>query len=214
MRRFLLLILGLAFPAVAAHHSWQIVEVFSNADGTLQFIEWKTDAANHNSLSCCDMVATNTSTGDTQLFRLTNISGSQTDDYYLFATSGFAEVYGIVPDQIIPDGFLTTTAGSVRYNNTLSWSSLPTDGVNSYPAGGVTDAATPTSFIDATTTIVDIFDPVIEELPSEALTISSNSAIPSSEQMIVDYLAPIACSDNLDDAPDLMIDTPAGISCR
>ena len=208
MRRFLLLMLGLTFPAVASHHSWQIVEVFSNADGTLQFIEWKADAGNHNSLSCCDMVATNTSTGDTQLFRPSNISGSQTDDYYLFATSGFAEVYGIVPDQIIPDGFLTTTAGSVRYNNTLSWSSLPTDGVNSYAAGGVTEAATPRNFVDATTTIADMFDPTIVGLPSEPLTISSNSAVPSSEQAIVDYLAPIACSDNLDDTPDLMIDTP------
>ena len=209
MRRLLLAsCLLFTLPAVASHHSWAIVEAFSNEDGTLQFVEWKASQGGHDSLSCCDIVARNTSTDATNTFRPTNISGSEENDNYLFATEAFAATYGIVPDQIIPDGFLTTTAGSVKYNNTLSWSALPIDGVNSYNTGGEVQAATPTNFVDATKTVADIFDPTIANFPGNALTIISNSVISASDQRIVDYLAPITCTDNLDDNPELMIDSP------
>ena len=59
---------------------------------------------------------------------------------------GFEAAFDLRPDYVMPDGFLTTTAGDVWYNTTLTWSSgLPTDGWQSFNQGGIVQAATPTT---------------------------------------------------------------------
>lgn len=158
MIRFLVLLLWSLWSvtAVASHHGWAPVEAFSNADGTLQFIEMTTSGNGENQLSCCNMFAQNTATLEENEFAFPyNLSTTQTaGKRLLLATSGFQAAHGIAPDYIIPDNFLTTTAGDVWYNTALTWSNgLPTDGVNSYSTGGVTGPGTPTNFSGQTVTL-------------------------------------------------------------
>lgn len=94
----LLLLLPVS-TALSSHHSWKIHEVFSNADGTLQFVEMLSNADNHNQITCCKVVAGNKTTGvDTGYDFPSNIASGATN--------------GIKPDYIIPDGFLTTGPGT------------------------------------------------------------------------------------------------------
>ncbi len=125
----LLLLLPIS-TALSSHHSWKMQEVFSNADGTLQFEEMGSDADNHDKISCCKVVAGDKTTGvDTGYDFPSNIAtGATNGKSLLLATSGFEAAYGIKPDYIIPDGFLATGPGDVFYNDTLSWDSLPTNG--------------------------------------------------------------------------------------
>ncbi len=154
------------------------------------------------------MVAKDTGSGVTSNFRPSDTSGSQPGDTLLFATEEFQNVYGIVPDQIIPNGYLTTSAGSVKYNNTLSWSALPTDGVNSFNTGGVVAPATPRNFSGATVTLSDMTDPVLAGIPGSDLQLSSNSPVPASDTAVVNHLSGISCSDAFDPSPVLVVDTP------
>ncbi|MEL0065776.1 MAG: hypothetical protein VXA40_13220, partial [Gammaproteobacteria bacterium] len=58
----LLLLLPIS-TALSSHHSWKMQEVFSNADGTLQFVEMVSNADNHQQISCCKVVAGDKTTG-------------------------------------------------------------------------------------------------------------------------------------------------------
>ncbi|MDA0273615.1 MAG: hypothetical protein O3C68_10240 [Proteobacteria bacterium] len=136
--------------AFASHRGWLMAEAYSNADGTLQFVEMVSSTAGHNQLSCCYMVAGNAATGVDTPFKPSNLSTSDTKGRsLLFATAGFEAAFGIVPDYIIPDNFLTITSGDVFYNDTLTWSSLPTDGFSSLKKvgnGQEVSPATPKNF--------------------------------------------------------------------
>ncbi|MBO6658792.1 MAG: hypothetical protein JJ934_18005 [Pseudomonadales bacterium] len=129
----LAVILLLTVSAEASHHSWRFSEAYRNADGTLQFVEMVSNADGHDKISCCRVVAGNKMTGvDTPYSFLQNLPTSATNGKsMLLATATFEATYGITPDYIIPDNFLTVTSGDVFYNDTLSWDNLPTDGVNS-----------------------------------------------------------------------------------
>ncbi len=150
LKRFVLIValLAISFSSRATHHSWQIVEVFSNADGTLQFIEMTSAADSHNLVTCCSMYANNKATGADKEWKFTaDLASSNTNGKsMLIATAGFEAAFGIKPDYIIPDGYLAPAGGDVFYNNTLTWSALPTDGVMSYGASGINKAGTPKNF--------------------------------------------------------------------
>ena len=60
-----LFIVTLLFSAClwADHHGWQVVEAFSNADGSLQFIELQANDSGHDGVDCCALVAGNMAAG-------------------------------------------------------------------------------------------------------------------------------------------------------
>jgi hypothetical protein len=136
-----------ASSTFATHHSWKMAVVFSNLDGTLQFVELISTQNDHSQLSCCFLVAGNAETGVDTGFKPTNLSSTLTNGHsLLFATAGFEAEYGITPDYIIDDNFLTTGPGDVEYVDRLSWSSLPTDGFNSLKSNDEVSPATPKNF--------------------------------------------------------------------
>lgn len=54
---------GTILGAQASHQSWRFSEAFSNADGSLQFVEMVSNADGHDKIACCRVVAENKTTG-------------------------------------------------------------------------------------------------------------------------------------------------------
>ena len=103
-------------PAMAASHLWRIHEVFSSADGTIQFIEMR---------ECCGAPDETDLEG---FFLLSNTDhnffffpedlppGSTANKHLLLATPGFAALPGApAPDYIIQDNFFSTVEDTLTY---------------------------------------------------------------------------------------------------
>ena len=153
MKRLVLIVLAtvsFTFPATlrASQHLWDISEVFTNADGSIQFIEFFTASAGQqflNNFTLTEMNGANTLNtftfpNDLQLNSPLaghpNTASTTANQTFLVATANFESLFGIVPDYIIPAGFLTSGAGNVLDFNvspleSLSLSNLPTDGFQS-----------------------------------------------------------------------------------
>ncbi len=173
MHRILFLMI-LSASALASHHGWAPIEAFSNADGTLQFIEMYTSRNNENNLTGRTLEAADTGTGAYQEYSFPNnpSSSATTDKSLLLATSGFEAEFGITPDYIIPDNFLTMTPGDVWFNTVLTWTSLPTDGWQSFNSGGSIRAGTPKNFSG---TEITLTEPVASTTATQYLMTNSNS---------------------------------------
>ena len=119
-------------PAVAAVHLWEITEAYTNADGTIQFIEFFTAFNLENSTNGVPLTSNSTSG-----FTLTgNLVGNTMNTTFLVATSGLAAVSGFAPDFVMPDNFIAVTGGDILTlvtADTVNFGSglLPTDGVGS-----------------------------------------------------------------------------------
>lgn len=121
--------------AFSASHLWVVNEVFSNADGTIQFIElWE----------CCGssaevLLAGNKLTSDVNgsVFVIpSNLAGSTANRHLLFATQSFARLPGApTPDYIIQERFFAVEGDKIWYGPVQNYDSftfgpgdLPTDG--------------------------------------------------------------------------------------
>ena len=155
---FLALLSSMA-PALAGVHLWRVKEIFSNADGTIQFIELATCCGSTGEIFVDSQVVSSNS--HTFTFN-GNLSGSTLNKHILLATSGFAALPGApTPDHIIADNFFSTTADTLSFSvyDTLVFSAgqLPTNGVSSLnkdpnDASDTTFTASnsPTNFSDGT----------------------------------------------------------------
>jgi MYXO-CTERM domain-containing protein len=128
------------FPGTshASFHLWKIKEVYSNADGSIQFIEMF-DANSGENMTGGKQLSAN-SDGTVRTFTLTNLSSSATmNKHLLLATPGFAALPGAVtPDFVLPCGpFFDPSASSITISFagvdsiTFTGASLPTSGTNS-----------------------------------------------------------------------------------
>lgn len=141
-------VLGLvtASSAQAAHHLWAFSEMFSNASGTVQYMEMFCTGANEQNLGTFGI----TSTTHSMSF-LTNLSsGATTNTWILVATSNFASLPGgIAPDYVIPPNFFPTSGGTLNYasgTNTWAYGTVPTDGVTALHRDGSTGPNAPKNF--------------------------------------------------------------------
>jgi hypothetical protein len=124
-------------------HLWKIQEVYTDASGTVQFVEFFTtgsgetstnnqilrfqiNAVTQGSMIFSDATATDGS-GD--------LSGSTASKTLLIGTSNLFSLYGVQPDYIIPANFLS--AGSLNSvifsasSDRVNLTNLPTNGVSS-----------------------------------------------------------------------------------
>ena len=123
--------------ASARFHLWQITEVYSNANGSVQFVEAEVVNPTDNE----DLTATKTLTsGSTTYTMATNLPTTTTTHYLLFATPAFASQPGctnVVPDFTLagPNFMSTVAADLINFANVNNFSytagELPTDGVKS-----------------------------------------------------------------------------------
>jgi hypothetical protein len=152
----LLALLGGGAQAMAGVHLWRVKELYSNGDGTIQFIELAT---------CCGSTGENFTGGqvvssNSHNFTIPgNVSGSTLNKHILLATSGFAALPGApTPDHIIADSFFSTVGDTISFSvyDTLTFSAgqLPgngADSLNKEPTSGMisTTRNSPTNFAGA-----------------------------------------------------------------
>lgn len=137
-------------------HLWDINEVYSNADGSVQFIELFTSSNGQEVLTGHEI----TSTGADD-YTFPSNSPTPTAGHHLLLATG--DINGVTPDFIIPANFLTTGPGMVNFAgvDSLSYSSLPINGFSSVDGNGDINAtATPTNFSGSTTTLTGSGSPM------------------------------------------------------
>jgi hypothetical protein len=138
-------LLEAAMPAVAGEHTWRISEVFSNADGSIQFIEMKESAGTSGETGIQGNTITSATNARTFTIPSPALTGPTTNKYVLFATPGFAALPGApTPNYTLPDvgmvvgNFLSISGDTIKFNPHDSpglvfgvANPLPTDGINS-----------------------------------------------------------------------------------
>ncbi|MDQ2917636.1 MAG: hypothetical protein M3R40_10885 [Pseudomonadota bacterium] len=108
--------LALASPVLADFHTFQIEQIYSNADKTVQFIVMHESQSQDGQQFWRGHDLTSTSAGGTNTFVFPkNLPNAATaDTRVLIATQGFAALGLIAPDYVIPNGFLGTGAGTLN----------------------------------------------------------------------------------------------------
>jgi hypothetical protein len=166
----------LALPAQAEFHLFRIVQVYSNADGTQQYVMLREmTGANNEHFWAGHTLTTNGAGGFKQFTFPANLPSSQTANRsVLIATAGLA-ARGIAADYTIPNGFVPTGGGSVNYApeagvDMINIPALPTDGATAVDRNGNPTPATPTNFAGATITLSPTPPPTTPDLNQHGLT--------------------------------------------
>lgn len=148
---------AIAQPAKAAFHFWAINEVYTNSTGTLQFIEFFTNADDQHFLFNQQVRVTNLGGTLSNTFTFpANLSTNLTSNHsLLLGTAGLQAAGGPAPDFIIPANFLFQAGGTLEFLGTVTnngpYTALPTDGVLSRDwNSGNNIVNSPTNFAGAT----------------------------------------------------------------
>jgi hypothetical protein len=156
--------------ANATFHLNKITQLYSNADGTVQFVELTATAGGDQFLAGHTITSSQGATSHSFAFpsdlpgdTATTTSnggyyGGTTTTYksFVIGTQGFAALGVVTPDYIVPNGFLFTANGMVTYGegaDTWSYTSLPTDGSLALNRNGTTSVNSPRNFAGATGTV-------------------------------------------------------------
>jgi len=138
-----------ATSAQATFHLWDIVEAFSNDDGSVQFVEMF-DLSNFE-----NQVAGHQLTSNSHTFVVPNNlpTTSTANHRLLFATAGFGSLEGgVTPDYTIPANFFDPAGDTLNFASVsiVPFTAAPTDGVMSivFPGNG-TAVNSPTNFAGA-----------------------------------------------------------------
>lgn len=138
-------------------HIFHINEVYSNADGSVQFIEFVGDADGQHLWAGHSITSTNGTNTNTYPISTDLPSAATNGKSVLVATQGFADLGIVTPDYIIPNGFLFTANGTVNFpgmlGGNLPYAQLPTDGTLSLNRDGSTGTNSPTNFAGNTGTV-------------------------------------------------------------
>jgi hypothetical protein len=156
----------LAQGAQAASHLWRFNEVFSSADGTVQFIEMKECCGAQNETYLGGKWIRSVATGHQYTFPH-NIpcSNCTANRHLLIATPAFAALPGAPePDYILPpEAFFSITGDTLQYwmygAATWTFGAVPTNGVDSLARNGTVGPNSPTNFAGETGSVVVPCDP-------------------------------------------------------
>jgi len=127
--------LALVTPAaLATFHTYRIEQIYSNADGTIQFVVLKEALGEDGQEFWTGHALTSAPAGaPPNVFEFpNNLPGNNTaNTRVLVGTAGFAALGIVKPDYVVPNHFLSTTQGSLDFGEVdfVTYSSLPTDGV-------------------------------------------------------------------------------------
>lgn len=151
-------------PVSAGSHLWRFSEVFSNEDGSIQFVELHECCGSNIEILVGDKWVSSDATGLSYVFP-ENLVGLTANKYLLLGTAGYAAIPGApTPDYIIPDNFFSLDGDTLRYwtypDATMTWASgeVPTDGVMSLNGDGSTGTNSPTNFAGETGSVVIVPD--------------------------------------------------------
>lgn len=144
----------------AGGHTWYINEVFSNADGTVQFVELQECCGGNNEVMIFGRDVLSAQTGLSYIFPV-NIGciNCTANAYLLLGTAGYAALPGApAPDFMIPDNFFDKNGDTLTYSvyapNTMVFGALVMDGLTSTQRDGSLTPNSPTNFAGVTGTVL------------------------------------------------------------
>ena len=145
-------------PAHAAFHLFRIDQVYSNADGSVQYVVIRemSGANGENFWAGVSLETTNAAGVRRTLSFQANLPSSNTASRsVLVATPGFAALGLPTPDYTMPARFIPTEGGSINYANVdqINLRPLPADGVTAVDRNGNSVAATPKNFANTTAAV-------------------------------------------------------------
>ena len=144
---FLLLLAGVAH---AQPLSYQIDELYSNADGSVQFVILRETAglAMQQGLAGRQLTVTGAHAARTFTFPSNLPSDATANARVLIATPGFQAIGLIAPDYVIPERFLPVDGATLAFVGTdsVTYAFLLTDGVNAWYRGDVYQSNLATNF--------------------------------------------------------------------
>src|SRR5881397_2188619 len=97
----------------ASFHTFIINEIYSNADGSIQFIELReaAGASGQNFLGGLQLTSSSGTSQKTYTFNKDLASFATGGKFVLIATQGFADTGIVTPDYIVPNNFLFQPSG-------------------------------------------------------------------------------------------------------
>jgi hypothetical protein len=131
--RFLLIAIAaaIALPASASFHLWQMDELYSNADGSVQYLELTAFGPAEQFIRSHTLRSTNAGGSASNSFTFpADLPGSSGGRRFLVGTAGFAALNVVQPDFIVPNGFFFAQGGTLDYAESSDiWThgALPTD---------------------------------------------------------------------------------------
>ena len=172
MRRIaarLLALIAAGLFAASAHatfHTYVINEIYSNADGTVQFVELREAGGMFGQNFFAGVTLTASSGSSTRTFTFPgNLPSFNTaGTFVLIATQGFADLGIVAPDYIVPNNFLFQPNGSINFGDVdfVSYAQLPGDGTTSINRNGVPQTNSPRNFAGQTGTVPGLGNDVTE----------------------------------------------------
>ncbi len=145
----LLLVVGmlLAAPAAASFHLWFMTQLYTNASGSVQFLELTALAPEQQFVSFHSLKVSGGGVNHTYDVT-TNLPGDTSGRKFLFGTQSFAALGIVQPDYIVPDNFFPIGGGTVNWADVDPWTyqPLPTDGVLALNRDNTTTTNAPTNF--------------------------------------------------------------------
>lgn len=158
IRRILVCLLAAAaLPATASFHLWTMTELYSNADGSVQFLEMRAITGSEQFFA--GHVLTASGGGVTHQFTVpTNLPGDSAGRRMIFGTQGFAALGVVQPDYVLPNNFFPIAGGTVNWADADVWNydALPTNGTDSLMRNGssvTTGTNSPQNFAGRTGTV-------------------------------------------------------------
>ncbi len=163
--RILILLGGALFAqsASATFHLWDLSELYSDASGTVQYIELSTFDGGQEFVGGHTITTSQGASIHTFNFP-TDLSGGTAGHKFLIGTQGFANLGIVTPDYIVPNGFLFQNNGNVNFADvdSITYSALPTDGIHALNRNGNSVVNAPTNFAGITGSISPVQAPLLD----------------------------------------------------
>jgi hypothetical protein len=165
--------------ALAGAHTWDVNEVFSNADGTIQFVELREGNGTPGEVNVHTQTLSATAPAKSFPIGGKALTAPTSNKFLLFGTAAFSALPGAPPvDRVIPAGvlpfFFNPAGGSVTYGpyDTLAFpGGIPTNGLQSLSKGGVIAANSPTNYAGQFGSVDASGPPIVPSASSGALLI-------------------------------------------
>jgi hypothetical protein len=152
--------------AWANHHTFVIDSIYSNADGTVQYVVLREGLGVPGQNAWAGNTFTSTRAGLTKTFAFpTDLPANTTSNKrVLLATQGFAALNLIAPDYVLPNEFLATDGGTLNYAglDQVTYALLPTDGANAISRTGTPVPNVAANFAGAAAVIPPLPDVSVE----------------------------------------------------
>ena len=160
LRLLIAALLLAALPARATFHLWQMSELYSNADGSVQFLELRALTGGQEFLGghTLDSQGPN---GVTNTLNFSDLQGDTSNRTMLVGTVGFSQLNVVQPDFIVPNGFFFKGGGTLIFGegaDRWTYPALPTPPL-SLNRDGTTSTNSPKNFSGATGSIATVTPP-------------------------------------------------------